>query len=45
MCLKQAFADQRAIAGIEYKINQLLRDHKLVKTKKPAFTALFFRSG
>jgi hypothetical protein len=45
MCLKQAFAYQQAIAGIEYKINQLRGDHKFVKTKKTAFTALFLGPG
>jgi len=47
MRLKQAFAYQRSIAGIEYKINQLCGEYKLVKTKKPAVKAFFlgFCSG
>ena len=45
MCLKQAFAYQQAIAGIEYKINHLRGEYKLVKTKKPAVTALILGPG
>lgn len=35
MCLKEAFANQRDNAGIEYKINKLRGKYVLFKAQKP----------
>ncbi len=40
MSLKEAFAYQRNKAGIEYKINKLRGEYKLVNARKDVFTAL-----
>ncbi len=40
MCLKEAFAYQRFYAGIEYKINNLRGEYKLVNARNDVFTAL-----
>ncbi len=40
MCLKKAFAYQRGNAGIEYKINKLRGEYKLVNARNDVFTAL-----
>ena len=45
MCLKEAFAYQRGSAGIEYKINQLRGEYKLVNIKNAAVTAVILGRG
>ena len=40
MCLNVAFAYQRNKAGIEYKINELRGEYKLVNARNGVFTAL-----
>ena len=40
MSLKEAFAYQRCYAGIEYKINKLLGEYKLVNARNDVVTAL-----
>ena len=40
MCLNVAFAYQRNKAGIEYKINKLRGEYKLVNARNDVFTAL-----
>ncbi len=41
MCLKEAFADRRFYAGIEYKINKFRGEYKLFIAQKPEVLAGF----